>query len=315
MTQDIRIFVVCHKPTYIIENPLLTPIQVGAKYAREHIAGMLHDDVNENISSKNAFYCELTAQYWAWKNVQTDYYGFFHYRRYLSFQESFSIGQDGKVQSQKRIRPYIELDDIREDLSEYGLNADRMRAVIEDFDLLTVCREKINTTVYRQYCEYHPKEALDCVLKILVREYPEYYEAMKEYLDSKEIYYMNMYIMKKKVFLEYAPWLFDILGKFEQEVDSLSCGFQKERLMGYLAERLFGIFYTYQRRRGVKCAELPYLRFYNTDVGEEGKISEHIRRFRLKPTKMEISIDMKRLNKLFPPGTYRRILLRNIFLR
>ena len=44
---------------------------------------MLHDDEGDNISNKNKTYCELTAQYWAWKNMEADYYGFFHYRRYF----------------------------------------------------------------------------------------------------------------------------------------------------------------------------------------------------------------------------------------
>ena len=45
----------------------------------------LHDNDGENISSKNPMYCELTAQYWAWKNADADYYGFCHYRRYFDF--------------------------------------------------------------------------------------------------------------------------------------------------------------------------------------------------------------------------------------
>ena len=49
-----------------------------------------HDDEGDNISQKNKTYCELTAQYWAWKNEDADYYGFFHYRRYLAFDPSLN---------------------------------------------------------------------------------------------------------------------------------------------------------------------------------------------------------------------------------
>ena len=80
---DIRLFVCCHQPSSVPEHPLLYPIQVGAALADTHFPGFLHDDSGENISRKNRVYCELTAQYWAWKNVEADYYGFFHYRRYL----------------------------------------------------------------------------------------------------------------------------------------------------------------------------------------------------------------------------------------
>lgn len=80
---DIKLFVCCHKPTQVPEHPLLVPIQVGAALADSHFLGYLHDDTGDNISAKNRSYCELTAQYWVWKNIKADYYGFFHYRRYL----------------------------------------------------------------------------------------------------------------------------------------------------------------------------------------------------------------------------------------
>lgn len=73
---DIKIFVACHKPSYVADNVYLYPIQVGAALAKTRL-DMLHDDEGENISGKNKSYCELTAQYWAWKNIEADYYGFF----------------------------------------------------------------------------------------------------------------------------------------------------------------------------------------------------------------------------------------------
>lgn len=64
---DIKIYVVCHKPSYVPENPYLYPIQVGAALVGKKLPGIRHDDEGDNISDKNKSYCELTAQYWAWK--------------------------------------------------------------------------------------------------------------------------------------------------------------------------------------------------------------------------------------------------------
>ena len=38
---DIRIYVVCHKPAYVPENPYLYPIQVGTALSGKKLPGML----------------------------------------------------------------------------------------------------------------------------------------------------------------------------------------------------------------------------------------------------------------------------------
>lgn len=309
MEDKIGIFVACHKWTKIAKNSLLIPIQVGAALTEERYPGMICDNTGDNISEKNKEYCELTAQYWVWKNADYyDYYGFFHYRRYLSFKEVIPVGENGIV-LKKKIRPYEELDSIPEDLAKYGLDAELMEQAIPDYDLITVLREKLDVTVYQQFCQYHPKENLDVLLDIVEKRTPEYALAAHEYMGSKNIYYMNMYIMKRDLFHVYMSWLFGILNEYENVKETQNL---EPRIMGYLAERLFGIFYTYQRSKGYECAEVPYLKFY--DTGEGGDI-RNIRVFRLGSSKYEIKVDMRKINKLFPAGSRRRLLLRSFLLK
>ena len=315
MKNNIRIFIACHKPTWVPKNYLFTPVQVGAALTEERYEGMLPDNTGDNISDKNKTYCELTAQYWAWKNQSCSYYGFFHYRRYLSFEKIYPVEASGKIQGVRYICPYVEIDDIRDDLGKYRLEERWMEQQIVKFELLTVLHERINTTVYRQFCQYHPQEDLELLLKILKKRNPEYGEAAGSYMSSKDIYYMNMYIMKQELFEEYMEWLFGILDEFTIQYKRKNKGEIQPRLLGYLGERLFGIFYTYQRLRGVKCAELQYLKFYNTDLDVGKGVQTNIRSFRLKPTKYEIKIDMRKLNRWFPAGSRRRIIVRNLFLR
>ena len=45
---DIRILIACHKPTYVPENPLFYPIQVGTALTDRRLEGMTYHD-NEAI--------------------------------------------------------------------------------------------------------------------------------------------------------------------------------------------------------------------------------------------------------------------------
>ena len=73
------------------EDKMYIPVQVGAE-GKEKIEGYQPDNVGENISSKNPYFCELTGLYWAWKNMDSDYIGLVHYRRH--FTESQKVPKD-----------------------------------------------------------------------------------------------------------------------------------------------------------------------------------------------------------------------------
>ena len=46
---DIRILIACHKPTYVPENPLFYPIQVGTALTDRRLEGMAyHDNEGDN---------------------------------------------------------------------------------------------------------------------------------------------------------------------------------------------------------------------------------------------------------------------------
>ena len=61
------------------------PVQVGAE-GKQIIKGYKQDNQGENISIKNPYFCELTGLYWAWKNLDADYIGLVHYRRYFAIK-------------------------------------------------------------------------------------------------------------------------------------------------------------------------------------------------------------------------------------
>lgn len=263
--KKIKLYIVTHKDCYIPKIPCFFPIQVGVALANKRIEGILHDDVGDNISERNRMYCELTAQYWVWKNdFDSDYVGFFHYRRYLNFSNhTYPMDNFGSVVYSNAID-----DDM---LSELGIEDENIKKQVIQNDIIVPVPRVIPTAyknVYEQYSrgvdQY--KHDLDCAIKVLLEKHPEYKRSVKMYLDTDRPYECNMFIMKTELFKEYAAWLFDILFEVENKSDFSLYNMNELRVMGFLAERLFGIWFIHNRDvRNLKTLELQKTMFLNTE--------------------------------------------------
>ncbi len=270
---DIRLFVSCHKPFPVPQVPLLTPLQVAAALREDTLSGPLRDDTGDNISEKNRSYCELTAQYWAWKNVKADYFGFFHYRRYLYPDLAAK-------------RPYrVEGAPTAELLDKLGFDA--FPRLVEGYDLIAPRGERMYLPVRTHYAQakHHHGRDLALAEEIVQDLSPTCSAALEEYLGQDVCYFGNIFIMSAPLFHRYCGWLFPILEEFDRRADLTGYGTQDLRVDGYLAERLFGGFYTKLRAEGAKTLELPRVDFI-PDAKER-------RRRQL-------------VNAILPPGTRRR---------
>ena len=165
---NIKIFVCCHQPTEIPNHPLLVPTQVGAALADSHFPGFFYDDTDDNISLKNRSYCELTAQYWAWKNINADYYGFFHYRRYL--YPDFKVKRPYQIKK----KPELAL------LEKLGYND--FSELIQEYDLIIPIGENMHLSVQEHYAKssFHYRKDLDLTKQIVQEFFPEYIPALEQ---------------------------------------------------------------------------------------------------------------------------------------
>lgn len=271
----IKLFVCCHQAGQRVPaHPLLYPVQVGAALAQDHFPGFAHDDDGENISEKNRSYCELTAHYWAWKNVEADYYGFFHYRRYLYLDEHPR-------------RPYRLAGELTADtLDQLGL--DRLEGWLEGKTCVVPLAEDMHISVREHYARapYHHGKDLELVERIVGERYPDYVPALEAYFSGTACYFGNIFIMQKPLFDQYCGWLFSILEEFDRRGDTTGYSTQELRVDGYLAERLLGVFVTHLRRTtATRVYELPRVQF-EPDRGKRWK--------------------RELLNALLPPGSRRR---------
>ena len=258
---DIKILVVNHKPSFVPKNNLLKPIQVGATIASKKLDNMAYyDDSGDNISDKNRSYCELTATYWAWKNLDADYYGLFHYRRYFSFAPD------------REDNPYPgkSFPDIESALPEVKLDEASMRKMIERYDLVIPRKDSaLNTTghksIYEQYKSEHNIDDLDYCLAYIKDTYPEI-APFTEVLHDSEGYFCNMFIMKKTLFNDYCRFMFDVLSSFDEHNDISTYNVHQYRVDGFLAERLTNIYINYLQSLGKhRVKELQVAYFENTD--------------------------------------------------
>jgi len=225
----------------IIENKILTPIQVGSELSSLDL-GFLKDNIGDNISSKNPEYCEMTAVYWAWKNdLDSEYIGFFHYRRLLDFNVAVerSVDRHGLV-NYHAVDSYM-YESMGLDESNILNILDQYDAVLpEPFDVLSTG----NSDIYEQYSnsEHQHKRDIDIALDVIKELSPSYYSAVKNHFRGRFLYATNIFCFKRAVFEEMCEWLFPILAEIESRVDTTNYSFQENRVIGYLSERLISAF-------------------------------------------------------------------------
>ena len=249
-SQSARIFVSTHKDVALFDSKVLQPVQVGCALREWTYDWALHDDEGESISDQNARYCELTTQYWAWKNVDAEYYGFCHYRRYFDFaderheENEWGEVMDGRIDEAAQRR--------------YHLDDASIAKAVEGYDVVTTEVKDLRefpgdaNTPYDQYrvAERLHIADLERVVAILKDMHPDYAEDADAFLKGNFSCFCNMFVMRRELFRAYCAWLFPILERFCDETDFTRYSVEATRTPGHLSERLFNIYLNHQQRTG-----------------------------------------------------------------
>ena len=239
----IDLFLCCHSGFETVP-PMFTPIQCGSALSSP-VEGAISDAVGSSISAKNREYCELTAHYYAWKNADAQFYGFCHYRRFFSADDSVK-------------RPYLALG-RRVDprlLGDDGF----WRGLTAQYELIVPRSEDMGLPAGEHYrtSAHHYPEDLALFLEVLSGMFPELSGAAERYLAQRRQYFCNMFVMDREHFFEYCGILFPVLEEFDRR-KKLHGDFQSDRTDGYLGEIFTGIYISLCRERGAKIKELPRL--------------------------------------------------------
>lgn len=239
MKQNISLYTVYHKASHLIKNRYIKPIQVGKA---KDIQGIEYrDNSNENIADKNPTYCELTAQYWAWKNdLNSDYIGIMHYRRFFDFNnhEERDLNMWGIIEE-----PEFTLDFSK----KYGITEADIEEQVLGYDLILPLEWDVKQAGWKNIKHnyvnsvYHHERDLDTTRLVIKDLSPEYLFYFDKVMNSSVGYFTNMFILKRELFESYSKWLFDVLAEVEKRIDISSYDIQERRVFGYLSERLLNV--------------------------------------------------------------------------
>ena len=215
---NIKILVATHKQYWMPEYSVYVPIQVGA--AGNEDIGYMRDNSGDNISHKNKNFCELTGLYWAWKNLDADYMGLVHYRRYFTRQEKWGSNNKKKqiLMDQEWERLLLQYPVVVADKRKYYIETNRSH-----------------------YNHAHPREGLDIAERIIQERYPVYHNTFSRVMSRTWAHMFNMFVMRRDYADLYCQWLFDILFDVETRLDISQYDKYQSRVYGFIAERLLDV--------------------------------------------------------------------------
>lgn len=266
-----KILICCHKPCELPPDPdgLFLLVQVGAAISDVDLGMQRDDQVNgepcDNISAKNKSYCELTALYWAWKNIKKiypnlEYIGLNHYRRYFSTKKLFSKFRFFKFSVFSFVKlicgKTVSLVFIpSKNISSKEIQKCNIDLKIFLEDKISKGKDVFSTEFVRLVCNDTEnffsivgKNNIDFLETIIKKTEPKYFYHFQTLLRSKKFCYANMFVMSYENFNEYCRFMFSVLENFEKE--SAKQNFYKDildekcayRLLGYLGELLTNTF-------------------------------------------------------------------------
>lgn len=221
--KDIKLIICAHKKYQTPIDNMYLPVQVGAE-GKEIIEEFTQDNTGDNISFKNPAFCELTGLYWAWKNLDADYIGIVHYRRYFTVKTSIPKTEDEKfkiVLSQEECEKLLEENDV----------------------VLPNLRKYYIENLYDHYKHTLYVEPLDITKEIIDDKYPEYSEEFDKLHTRTSAHMFNMFVMKKELLDEYCTWLFDILFELESRMKKFGIEYDAfhSRFYGRVSELLLDV--------------------------------------------------------------------------
>lgn len=246
--KNIKIIVATHKKADMPKDKVYLSLLVGASLRKKEDGsvedfGYERDDNGENISIKNDIFGTQTALYWAWKNLDADYIGLVHYRRYFVMKKGKNM-----------IESAIKYDELEPMTAKYKVFVPKKRHYYIE-------------TLSSHYAHTLSEQHFPIVEKIIERECPEYLPSFRKVMNRRWGYMFNLMILRKDLFDDYCSWLFNILFKAEKKISKKNMTAFEKRFGGRISEILFDVWLENKIETNVitkdEIKELPYMENVN----------------------------------------------------
>ena len=242
------VVVATHKAFEMPTDKMYIPLHVGAEGKTDENGnaldlGFQKDNTGDNISDKNAQFCELTGLYWAWKNLKADYIGLAHYRRH------FEGSRKGELFD--RVLKYKQINSLLGNIKVF----------------VPKKRHYYIETLEQHYAHNHHIKELETAKEIMLEKYPEYGKAYDKAMNRTWGYMFNMMIMKRELVDDYCNWIFSILFEMTERLAKEGDGGAElsafeNRFPGRVSERLFNVWLEHQLEVGnIKADEIREIPF------------------------------------------------------
>lgn len=229
--RELLVLATMHKPyVHSAVSEWLRPFTVGGFRLDE--PGAFSDGTGDHIAPLNPHFCELTAQYWAWKNLRdVEHIGFCHYRRYLYLNPKVP----------KSLTVVFDHPQGTVELMSGPLAHQQALRLLRHADVIAPFPSYMADTVAQHYRNHHDAHHWNVFVEVLFDKYPEY-GCFDTYLEEvNRSYFCNMAIWKWPQFDRYCRQLFDVMFEVYARIGRPEDPYQS-RYIGFLAERFFTLY-------------------------------------------------------------------------
>ena len=281
---NLKIFISYHRRCPLFSGDSFQPIHVGRALARtctkdgevtandynwlcEHMIG---DDTKNNISALNREFCETTALYWVWQNLKemqsVNYVGFMQYRRHFIFEQQFFTQHGDDLEKKAYGCVHMKFNSMEAYCKKIGLNPSKIKSLLVNNNGILPVSGDLSfcgvTSLWDDYVQKIPGVHIDDLIRlvdIVGLEDREVSHLLNSYLDQPKKLMYQMFILPVEDFKNYCSFLFPILFKVHSVMDTSFYTLNGRRTIGYLAEILFGLYFTKMQSKNYTRLGVTYL--------------------------------------------------------